>query len=325
MIKIMNTNGIDFNTDLFIKYVLKRNSNLEYNNVLYYVNLYSDICNSENIDILVALSQVLYETVNFSYRNKNKKDFHNPGGVRLNNKYVSFLNDEEGIFTHIQLLKGLATKEPLTNQETPYYENLKNSGMIGISPNVIGLGGTWVVPGYNKNKYQDITIANQNKDSYGFSIENIYNEYLEYIDDNQSINEEAEPVLCVETEIIKQEEIDKTESDNVVSVTNLEINSTNHTTVVNTSSSNDNVESSEIVYRVTCGSFYNETAAINIKNKLNRKKFNACVEKNNNIFKVYSGSFQDKNKAVNHMRRILGAGISCSIITVNTSLNKGGC
>ena len=319
MIKILNKNESVFNSKKFLAFAKSRNANLDEEMVSSLVELYAKFCEAEGVDIVVALSQVLYETVNFTYRNKNKKENNNFGGVRLENKYTTFPSVEEGVKAHIQLLKALSTKESLTTEPCELYKNMVESGSLGVAPTVISLSGTWVYPGFNKNKYPDLATANANSDSYGCSIESIYNEYRNF--DFVEKEEEAVEIPVVENVVDTTPVIEeKVEEPKVVSVKDLNLKTTNHTAVAAktaVSSNPVNAKSNDPSYRVLCGSFKDTRRAENIKNKLIRKGFNASIETENGLQKVYSGTYGIRDNAVDHMRKILGAGISCTIITTN--------
>lgn len=323
MIKIMNKNQMSFNKDAFYAYLTSKNPNVDLNYVDDIYSLYKEVCSVEGVDLAVALSQVLFETVNFTYRNKNKKEYHNFGGIRFDNQYQTFPSDKDGIISHVQMLKAYASKESLVMEKTGWYSHIETSGLLGTSPNVIGLSGTWVTPGFNKNKYPSLEKANEAKETYGYSILNIYNAIISTEVEAETIDPPEEVVVDVESEHAEIAEETTTTAETVeekkdeippLSVTHLNIKTEPVPTKV-VQEAISYVKNNTTYYKILCGVFQNPTRAENIKAKLNKKKFNATIIQDGGVYKVYSGSFGDKDKAVSHLRKILGAGIACNIET----------
>ena len=322
MIKIMNKNQMSFNKDAFYVYLTSKNPNVDLNHVDDIYTLYEKECDTEGVDLGVVLSQVLFETVNFTYRNKNKPEYHNFGGIRVDNRYSVFETDEAGVRAHVQMLKAYASKEAPVMEKTDSYKRVEDSGLLGTSPNVIGLSGTWVTPGFNKNKYPSLEKANEAKETYGYSVLNIYDTIMsaEVTDETVAPTEEvaidavpehdeptAKPIPVVEPVEEKKEEVP-------LSVSHLNIK-TNPVPTKVVQEAIAYVKNTTTCYKILCGVFQNPTRAENIKAKLNKKKFNATIIQDGGVYKVYSGSFGDKDKAVSHLRKILGAGIACNIET----------
>ena len=339
MIQIMNNSTL--NVDAFLHYVNSVRDNIsstESDKIAEYVNTYISICNEEGVDPLVALSQVLVETNNFGFTGRNKKTYNNFGGVRFGTRYQSFNTENDGIRTHVQLLKRFASNDPLVI-ESPNDYSIYNTNMVfGTVPYVMGLSGSWVNPGYNKNKYPDLKTAIENNDAYGCYIESKYEEVKKYIDSYTPVDatiatENNTDTLVDETSSTPVDVTISTEDSNVTSLTANEtevkptapplsikdvMSVTKTSVVVSTPSKKEN--SNVTVYKVLCGTFKDERRANVLKEKMKKKKLNTSIVNENGIYKLYSGSFENHDKAVSQMRSVLSKGISCSIVTINSAL-----
>lgn len=332
MIKIMDKNNTHFNIDNFMDYVQTKTPVIDADEVFNVVGLYEEVCKTEGVDLLVALSQVLYETVNFTYRNRNKKEYYNYGGIRVNNQYVQYASAEEGILAHVQMLKGYACKDSLNTEKTTDYTRLEENGLLGTAPNVIGLAGSWIIPGFNKNKYPSLENANEAHDTYGYAILGIYDDIVNYkaepvvskeIVEETSVVEEVVPVVeesitsepeKVEEVVVKKEEVvSSVVEEKPLSITDVAPKAA--PTSITTATVQSPAATATTCYRVICGTFRERRRAENIKAKLLKKKFNVSIEEKNSMYCVYSGTFSTTEAATTHMRKILGAGIGCNIVT----------
>lgn len=127
-----------------------------------FCQIYMDVCAAEGVRAEVAFAQMVHETGGLKYGNLVQRSQYNFAGLgasglvvaessrKPNHAYtedgrdcgIQFASVENGIKSHVQHLKGYASKEPLKLEMAPEYDRYGYME-LGCAPTVEALSGKW--------------------------------------------------------------------------------------------------------------------------------------------------------------------------------------
>lgn len=162
------------------KYLVSKNKapKLQGVSVLEFCKLWIEEGKKEGVRGDIAFCQACHETGFFKYGGvviPTQNNFGGIGAVNGSKKGAGavFKTPRLGVRASIQHLKAYGSKEPLVNACIDPRFHLVTRG---CAPNFEDLGGKWAVPGFSSKKYNSLSEALENNDSYGDHIVKIYDE-----------------------------------------------------------------------------------------------------------------------------------------------------